>query len=589
MSNTSPAIKAVAIICLILTIVALLMAYLNPSKGYEISLYESTPLPIWIFLISSIAGSVLLLLHEAYTGRYKISNLWLAGAFILLLNRLSLLYIPFIRGYYTWDGDNITHMGYLVDILTGHPISGDVIYPLTHVLLAELVYFTNFSVQTVVNYSTGIISMLFAIFVLLLAMTVFKSKEHAIMTFAAAAGAFILYGYDVYLMPNGWSVMLLPLAIYLLFKESYQYKILLLLMLAVYPFFHPLSALILIGIVVLYLLVRKADAMRSGAGAGIGKNDRFLVLAVIFGLIALVTWILASNIFNPNIMLLYGSIATHINVSTMGDVASSMKKTNMDGWGLVELIFKKLGQEIIYILITLAGLAYLAYHKVRYGKLLAGRNMIIVYVVTLFLGLIYFCYLFNLIPLISAFGADRVLAYLMIFTPLGVVAFFSNLRIPKAYMAALLFGVIMIVGVISIFNIYYSPYTFMPNIQVTDMNMMGMKWLIDYKNPTAEVVYTLSPPFRYVDGIIGKEEQLARGDFMYLPRMPDHFMYDKNLSMRQYFRDHYMAISMYDRMVYSSVWKNIGRYTDQDFARLETDSVVWKLYDNGELKTYFIV
>ncbi len=94
-------------------------------------------------MILSLAGGLLILIHEAYTGRYRTSGLWLAGVFILLADRLSLLYIPFIRGYYTWDGDNIVHMSVLMDLLSGHHVPVNVIYPLTHVLLAELDYFTN--------------------------------------------------------------------------------------------------------------------------------------------------------------------------------------------------------------------------------------------------------------------------------------------------------------------------------------------------------------------------------------------------------------------------------------------------------------
>jgi hypothetical protein len=97
-------LKILAIACFILIFFSSFIAYSHPARGYELSIYESTPTFVWIFLIFSITGGVTIIVHQVYTKAYKSSNFWLFGFLILILSRVSLLYIPFIRGYYTCAG-----------------------------------------------------------------------------------------------------------------------------------------------------------------------------------------------------------------------------------------------------------------------------------------------------------------------------------------------------------------------------------------------------------------------------------------------------------------------------------------------------
>ncbi len=52
---------------------------------------------------------------------------------------------------------------------------------------------------------------------------------------------------------------------------------------------------------------------------------------------------------------------------------------------------------------------------------------------------------------------------------------------------------------------------------------------------------------------------------------------------------YHAGVGLRQSPLYSGVWKQVGRYTDEDFARLENDSAVQKLYDNGELNAYLII
>jgi hypothetical protein len=57
-------LKLICILCLVSTSFSILIAYFYPAHGYELSLYEYTPLIVWIGLISSIFGGISLNLYN---------------------------------------------------------------------------------------------------------------------------------------------------------------------------------------------------------------------------------------------------------------------------------------------------------------------------------------------------------------------------------------------------------------------------------------------------------------------------------------------------------------------------------------------
>ncbi len=120
-----------------------------------------------------------------------------------------------------------------------------------------------------------------------------------------------------------------------------------------------------------------------------------------------------------------------------------------------------------------------------------------------------------------------------------------------------------------------------------------MIWFINYKDTTIKTVDIMTPPGRFASGILGTTEAHDRVDldrgYYYSEKVPDHFGYPNRRSLGEWFaRDRYMAITKFDRMLYTTVWKAIGRFNDSDFKRLEHDPTVDKLYSNSELNVYFI-
>lgn len=149
--------KLICISCFILSLFSILTAYFNPTHGYELSLYNSTPPMIWISLIFSIFGGISIIMYIVYRNLSNYYNYCFLGLSILLFDRIILLYIPYIRGYYSWRRDNSSYFGILKEILIFGHIPSDLVYPTTHILLSVLVYIISFSSEGIANHSTALI------------------------------------------------------------------------------------------------------------------------------------------------------------------------------------------------------------------------------------------------------------------------------------------------------------------------------------------------------------------------------------------------------------------------------------------------
>lgn len=588
-------LKIVAIFSFTLIIISSSISYLNPVKGYELSIYESTPILVWIFLIMSIAGGFTIILHQIYTEEYKSSNFWLMGFFLVILNRVTLLYIPYIRGYYTWNGDNITHFGLVKSILHTGYVPCDIFYPITHILLSISISISGMPIELIVNHSTGLFSIFYAVSIYLLATVVLQSRDAQLLSAAAISGV-LFNGYDVYVMPNGWSIMYLPFVFFIFFsllnsnKSSVKYTLLLVILLILYPFFHPLSSAIIIlffitiGFSMIFLYIigekKKHDINRL--------LDFFPIKLIAIELTIFLSWIMTFQGFNVNIINLYNSITKGHGPDALVQMAEKLDKINIHGIDFLNLIIKIMGDDIIFLVLSIIAVIIIFKNKEdRKGS----YNLIIILGIIFTIGIIYLAYLFNIIPGLGNIGSERLLAYLVIFTPLPVGHTFKNLIGKKKYAGIIICLVIVIIAsTISIFSLYSSPYILRPNIQVTQMDIYGMSWFFENKDRNISDTGIMSPSYRFADAILGIDEVLKRSDIKhYFPQIPDHFNYSFNKSLgKSYTQDKYSVITMLDRTIYDTVWKTIGRFHKQDFDKLESDSTVDKLYSNGEASVWYI-
>ena len=224
------------------------------------------------------------------------------------------------------------------------------------------------------------------------------------------------------------------------------------------------------------------------------------------------------------------------------------------------------------------------------------QNISILACLFIIFGFFYAAYLLGL-PGTAALGQGqwdrRFLGYVEILIPLfAAIAFyalFTTLHFRKIVYS---FGIILIMisSVLSIASLYNSPYTNTPNDQITLMDMAGAKWFIDRKDISISYSYIMSPVADFASGIIGTTATNQRTDISKnITQLADHFGYSEysNLGI-QFSENRYAVVTKYDRTIYSTVWKQVGRFDNSDFVKLEKDPSVNKLYVNNEMDIYYI-
>ena len=578
-------------------ILANIVTLLNPTQGYELSIYDATPSIVWYCLIFSSLCGISIIVFEVYTKHCNNSNSWIYGLVLLIISRVTLLWLPYNRGYITWQGDHMTHIGIVEDTLTSGFVAPDNYYPIVHIFLSEMALTANLSAEFLTKYSTVLMSVFFVVSIYLFGIYLLKDKTVSLLALSAA-GCVIFSRYDVYLMPNGWAVLFFPFALLLVVKATEKesklaYKIIAAIILILFPFFHTLSALLL---AIVIILLAASHTILSKFGYLRSQIEKYFLLPdcapspAILGvlLVTWTTWTLSFRTFHPNIRSLFNSIFSDTDTDVLASMGNKVSKMNFDLFDLVFLAVKEEGPTIVFLILFIFG-SYLIFNA--YCNEQEFRRIIIFIGVTFFFGFLYASYLFGILPGLGSVAGGRILAYVKVMIPIfaGIV-YMHILSKRKAIGILLCIGVIMIPVVLSIFGVFPSPYVHRPTPQITVMDIHGMGWSFDKKDRDIHYVEIMSPPYRFADAVLGKGERTQGSDIQrYAEKVPDHFNYLENSYFGEsYLSDRYLVLTKFDRILYSTVYKPVGRFDELDFTRLKNDPSVQYLYSNGECEVHYI-
>jgi hypothetical protein len=139
--------KSLLIISFLFLTGALVITWNSPATGFEPSIYNSTPLVLWIALIFSVIAGLFIVISSASTSDSDPGNLRKYGFLLIFLCYAIGLSVFIIRGYYMWaiTGDPATHIGYIGDILQTGYIAKILFYPAMHIFLSEICLVTGLS------------------------------------------------------------------------------------------------------------------------------------------------------------------------------------------------------------------------------------------------------------------------------------------------------------------------------------------------------------------------------------------------------------------------------------------------------------
>jgi hypothetical protein len=551
--------------------------------GYELSIYGSLPPIVWVCLAVSTMGGIGIIVHQAFAereGRY-----WALGASVLVLGNLGTLCLPLIRGYFLYaSSDTIAHFTWANDILASGYFEETNRYPILHVLTAQVAQVCGLPVHEVIGFLPALFSILFMGFNYLLGRVVLPQKPQAILTGGCATILFFSY-YHAVAYPQGLSMMVLPLIFYLYFCRhrgpSLSFRLLFIVLLLFFPFFHPATAIVLIVCLAGVEVAKLVWRLRGGGNLTSGRLVSITAEPTLIALVTFFTWVSAFGFFGTAIrstfMWLQGEVE---RVPRVAEVQSLFASQGLGPWRQVEIALKLYGDNLVLLAFALIALFIVAQEFVRRND--DVKNLFVLSIPFLISGPVWV--LIFVTTLQVTMGRLLGSNAMMWTTPvLAGYAFHRLFEKAKGMRTIIVVSVLVCTSVVAVFGVYHAPFTLQPSWQIVPTDVYGASWFWEHHDSTAPYA-TMGVPPAYVWG---------------RAEVPVHFQYDEQSTLGTSFqRDTYLLLA--ERFKIASMDPVLSRamisdarlvrpgFSGADFDRLERDSSVSKLYTNGELDVFLI-
>lgn len=570
-------IKFIAVVSFIFIISALWLIKNSPATGYEISIYKAIPL-VWIFLIGSVIGGLGIIVHQAFTERK--SNYWLIGFLILIFTNFVILSMHALRGYLFYASND--HMGHLYEagytISTGHFWTGD-LHPIIVIYISEISEICGICPEEIGRYLPAFLSVFFMMVCMyLFAREVLPNKKQVLI---AAAACFPLFFncLQVQVYSHAFAVFLFPLILYLYFKimnrDSWEFRLLFIILLLLLPYSHPSAEVTLIF---LFVIMELARIIYEKTVYGPEKSVKIMLNPVLISFTTFFMWISSSFIFGVAVSSIWASLFEPYEAHVVKDTLEVMSR--LEWIDIIEYNLKMFGDSLAYIILgAIAG--GIIIRKVMKRK----QNVKYLFILfVFFLMSIAIEYILAVGVGIVQMGRVLNLLYLLTVAPVLVGFVLYELFKNKKKALAITAVVIILASIftVGVFSVYHSPWTFSPSWHITNMDMKGSEWFHEHSNSTLEF------------DAMGVDPSLMWGT---VGLIPAHFDYSYHGTLGESLaKDSYAVINercklanvdpmmLKTRLAIRSGWG----FDEDDFDKLENDPSVAKLYSNGEFDTFLV-
>ena len=578
-------LRIVSCICFLLLVVALLLIDRHsPATGYELSIYESLPATMWICLFAALAGGTGIIVHQAFAGRK--SKYWLLGFLVLIFAISIILLLPVLRAYYLYgSGDTLAVVQWTRGVLREGHFWKQNRYPITHILMAQLAHVSGAPPEVIVKFIPVFFTSLFILFSYLLASTVMPHKGQALL--AAAATALFFNYYHVSAYPQTLSIMALPLVFYLYFKGfekgSLPFRIAFVIVLLLFPYFHPAPAAALIACLLAAEAAKALWRQRNGASAAIARRsvDRTTVEPALSGTVTILTWISAYEIFGTTILRTLAWLGREIeSVPHVEKLEQVLQQRGVGVQQQIEVALKMYGDNLIYVSLSSIALLLIAlrfWHRRDDTKrlftlsmpfLVSGPVWVLIFATTL------------RVTVGRLLGSNIMMWATPVFAAFALYEIFGRWK--RAGIIAVT-SILLCASIVGILAVYQSPYILQPSWHITNADVQGSQWFSDHHDAQTRTA------------VLG--EVTAHG--MMGLRMPEHFAYPQVQMLGDLMRrDFYVLMnarfrvapahpSLARSMISDPLLARSG-FDEADFARLERDTTVDEVYSNGGLDVMWI-
>jgi len=600
MRNPSDTIaRTIILILIILLAISMIVNRENTSTGYEASIYESTPLIVWISIAFSFISCPIIIIREIKrTETLKKSNILFPAILVMVIAYAFLLSIWIIRGYTFWvPGDPLDHLGLAKGIILSGNLNSMDYYPAAHIMAAMYSEISQIDVITICKLLPFLFGLAFPFFLMVFSNTIFKNKRLAIITLLCSIAP--IFGWYFNYTPNHLAIMIFPFFLFVLWKSYFQrdtrWIIALILVILILPILHPGPALffcIIAGVLVLGSRI----AHNLSDKKDFHKIEKLRYYSLLISTVWILTWISLFFVWNQLLISLEQTFAG-LNISSIQDISGMMKYGSGYGYNPFQILLISYGGLGLFLIIATGGYGRI---KSLINPNASGFQLRQIYWAAFILLLLFIMSLF----LASAFGGLRVLVIIGILcTPLAGAVIFSLLFrksgerkrygiSPKIRVASAALFIVFVL-IFGMLTVYPSSATLTANYQITEGEMNGMDWFVHHRDQNLKYTSLTEVVSRYVRVSLSLGE-INELDFwknsIMVDRLTGHFGYETNSSMGNEFQSQtYMIISEKDR-IYQYIFPEVPDFilSGTDFQKLTLDDNVNLLYSGGGFDIYLI-
>lgn len=593
-NKANRATKLIAIICFVLIIVAVVTAWISPATGYESSIYKSTPLIVWACLLIAIAGGISVIVNQLCL-KNENNNEWVIGLIPILTSNATIISLHIIRGYAFWtaSGDPGSHIGVVRDIIsTGH-FEADSIYPMLHVFTAQISQVTGMNIMKLGQIWPVFCTLLGMVFVYYLSKSVMPNRRQVIAT--ALVGTIMVGGWYLNFTPNHTGNMLFPLLLYLAIKATRRQQLFQWRLLFIFGIFLVAILHILVSFTLLFVISSISAAVVIWHFVTYKKlKDCKPILVFVLPLVLLllvwnIVWISGFRAWDIAVNSIYNSL--------MGTGSSTLQSTlaraeYAEGLGFdIRIYFLKVYSGfLIYTVLALVAL------PIIWKRLHGNAELESLFSLYGPLAMIAILFLVNEIRHIEGFG--RLTFYIVMFC-VPFVGFLlweflnaSRHRLPQLLTPLLAVMFVFGLSVWAIPKIYVSPYLESYSGHNTYTELESWDWFCQHRKVNIEVTGLSIHPVRMTKFLFSPRDQILYADIQEkFSSVENHFDYDKRPMLgSSYPADKYLVLKELDKAMYSEIYPTLAeiRFMPVDFAQLEHDPSLDKLYSNGGADNWFV-
>ena len=586
--------KIIASICFLSITFGLLILSRSSSKGYEQSIYSSTPLLFWISIFFTFIGALYIILYNAYYAGDN-NNFWLYGFVILLLINFIILSLSSLRGYYQYSGsDNLNHLKFIQNTIENGTVGMQNIYPSIHIFISAISIISSISPISLIKFFPAYFSVLFLnLFMYPLANSLLIKGPQRMLV-CTSSFVFLFNNLQVQLYPHLCSVFLFVPIMYILIKKiekkSVELSFLFIIFSILVTFTHPSSSLVLIFTLFFLMFANFIFSVACKKNGRIPPVLGTSTYSLLIPTITLFMWISSFTLFDKKIINIYSSIFSTSSHQFVDNTAQIINRLNIGE--IIQYNLKMYSDSIIYIIFMLV-IGFFVTRNTMYQTGLKkclnknDRNCLSNTDNTIHLFIIII-YCIISIPIAGALflfiGSETVgrllnLLYMGPFLPIFVGLFMSQQVETKGRkkVIPLLIGFYIIIFATSTLSVYHSPWIYSPNWQVTNMDSFGVEWYLNHHNET--IIYD---SMGISDGLlIGKSDLILS----YIKGQENNFPFKAYAIINERCKQANLNIMLKKaKMNMRSGWD----FNMEDFQTLYMDQDIKKLYSNGELDILLI-